>query len=89
MISTTMLGNNLSSDTSTTSTTTTTILSDLISTTIKSNLKLLDQLFLQTTTCQVISGFFAWAALILTIHHVSIVFFVLNLKINRQPKVYF
>jgi hypothetical protein len=89
MTSTTMLENNLSSDTSTTSTTTTTILSDLISTTIKSNLKLLDQLFLQTTTCQVISGFFAWAALILTIHHVSIVFFVLNLKINRQPKVYF
>jgi hypothetical protein len=87
MTSTTMLGNNLSSDTSTTSTiTTTTILSDLISTTIKSNLKLLDQLFLQTTTCQVISGFFAWAALILTIHHVSI---VLNLKINGQPKVYF
>jgi len=43
----------------------------LISTTIKSNLKLLDQLFLQSTTCQVISGFFAWAALIITIHHVS------------------
>jgi hypothetical protein len=48
-------------------------LSTLItSTTTKSTLRLLDQLFLQTVTCQVITGFFAWAALIITIHHVSI-----------------
>ena len=41
------------------------------STTTKSTIRLLDQLFLQTVTCQVITGFFAWAALIITIHHVG------------------
>lgn len=35
------------------------------------NIRLLDQLFLETVTCQIITGFFAWAALILTVHHVS------------------
>ena len=38
----------------------------------KSNIHLLDQLFLQTTTCQILTGFFAWAALLITIHHVCI-----------------
>ena len=28
------------------------------------------RLFLQSTTCQVVSGFFAWAALIITVHHI-------------------
>lgn len=52
-----------------------TFTSDLIVTTSKSAIHILDQLFLQTVTCQVISGFFAWAALIITIHHVC---FILN-----------
>jgi len=34
------------------------------------NLRLLDQLFLETITCQIITGFFAWAALIITVHHI-------------------
>jgi hypothetical protein len=38
------------------------------------HLRLLNQLFLQSTTCQVITGFFAWAALLITAHHVRFYF---------------
>ena len=38
-------------------------------TTIKPHIT--SQLFLQSTSCQAISGTFAWVALIITIHHVS------------------
>lgn len=59
-------------------------LSTLItSTTTKSTLRLLDQLFLQTVTCQVITGFFAWAALIITIHHIFLHLQNYNVK-NEQ-----
>ena len=39
---------------------------------------ILNQLFLQSTTCQIITGFFAWAALLITAHHVITI-----LKISR------
>ncbi len=39
--------------------------------TVNPHIRLLDQLFLETITCQIITGFFAWAALILTVHHVT------------------
>jgi hypothetical protein len=42
----------------------------LNSTTTKS--KILTYLFLQSTTCQIMTGFFAWAALLITSHHVII-----------------
>ena len=42
---------------------------------IKANIRLLDQLFLQTTTCQILTGFFAWAALLITAHHVILNFY--------------
>ncbi len=35
------------------------------------NPKLNNHLFLQSTACQVVTGFFAWAALIITAHHVN------------------
>ena len=38
------------------------------------NLHLLNQLFLQSSTCLMITGFFAWAALIITSQHVCIIF---------------
>ena len=38
------------------------------------NLHLLNQLFLQSSTCLMITGFFAWAALIITSQHVCIMF---------------
>lgn len=44
------------------------------------HIRLLTQLFLQTITCQVITGFFAWAALCITIQHVGFVFPVLLLS---------
>lgn len=36
--------------------------------TIKPHLS--SRIFLQSITCQAISGFFAWAALLITVHHV-------------------
>lgn len=39
-------------------------------TTSAPHIRLLTQLFLQTVTCQVITGFFAWAALLITVQHV-------------------
>lgn len=46
-------------------------------------LLLLDQLFLETVTCQIITGFFAWAALILTVHHIFLHLQNYNVK-NEQ-----
>lgn len=46
-------------------------------------IRLLDQLFLETITCQIISGFFAWAALILTVHHILLHLQNYNVK-NEQ-----
>lgn len=48
----------------------TTTNTSITTTTPNPKLRLLDQVFLETTTCQIISGFFAWAALILTVHHI-------------------
>jgi hypothetical protein len=45
----------------------------LLNTSSSAHLRLLNQLFLQTTTCQIITGFFAWAALLITVHHVIII----------------
>ena len=41
----------------------------LSTTTFKTHLS--SQLFLQSASCQAISGTFAWVALLITIHHVS------------------
>lgn len=41
-------------------------------TTVVSHLRLLNNLFLQSVSCQVITGFFAWAALLITAQHVNI-----------------
>ena len=50
----------------------TTTLDTILNTTTESKHRgILNQLFLQTIGCQIISGFFAWAALCITIHHVS------------------
>lgn len=56
------------------------------------HIRLLDQLFLETVTCQIITGFFAWAALILTVHHVSffccnIYFDFICLKLMNELKI--
>lgn len=56
--------------TSTTLATLTTTTTATNSSTPNPNIRLLDQLFLETVTCQIISGFFAWAALLITIHHI-------------------
>jgi len=47
------------------------------------HIRLLTQLFLQTTICQVITGFFAWAALIITVHHIYLHLQNYNVK-NEQ-----
>lgn len=47
------------------------------------HLRLLNQLFLQSVTCQVITGFFAWAALIITAHHIFLHLQNYNVK-NEQ-----
>ncbi|CAF0804972.1 unnamed protein product [Brachionus calyciflorus] len=44
---------------------------------------LLNQLFLQSVSCQVITGFFAWAALIITAHHIFLHLTNYNVK-NEQ-----
>lgn len=72
----TMLGEVTGTSTVPTNTSTT-------STTANPNLRLLDQLFLETITCQIISGFFAWAALILTVHHIFLHLQNYNVK-NEQ-----
>lgn len=63
--------------TSSTPLTTTTILTSILTITKNDtnpfHLRLLNQLFLQSTTCQVITGFFAWAALLITAHHVCFI----------------
>lgn len=66
---------NPNSNSTTTSVTTTT--------TANPKLRLLDQLFLETVTCQIITGFFAWAALILTVHHIFLHLQNYNVK-NEQ-----
>lgn len=60
----------------TTATTTTTV-ENMLNTTEVKHRGILNQLFLQTIGCQIVSGFFAWAALCITIHHVSIKEFVI------------
>jgi hypothetical protein len=68
------------STSSTPLTTTTTILTSILTITKNDtnpfHLRLLNQLFLQSTTCQVITGFFAWAALLITAHHVCFIKFI-------------
>jgi hypothetical protein len=54
-----------------------------LNTTANPNIRLLDQVFLETITCQIISGFFAWAALILTVHHILLHLQNYNVK-NEQ-----
>lgn len=53
------------------------------SVTVNPNLRLLDQLFLETITCQIITGFFAWAALLITVHHIFLHLQNYNIK-NEQ-----
>jgi hypothetical protein len=47
------------------------------------NLHLLNQLFLQTVTCQAISGVFAWSACLITAHHIFLHLHHYNVK-NEQ-----
>lgn len=53
----------------------------ITSSSAKANLN--NHLFLQSITCQMISGFFAWAALLLTIHHIYLHLQNYNVK-NEQ-----
>ena len=49
---------------------TTTTMENVLNTTTVKHRGILNQLFLQTIGCQIITGFFAWAALCITVHHV-------------------
>ncbi len=71
MSDTTMLSTLVSVTTAAVIKTTTGVNASNVSTTTI-NPKLNNHLFLQSTACQVITGFFAWAALIITAHHVKI-----------------
>ncbi len=68
---------------STTANTTTLFTTTVSSTTANPAIRLLDQLFLETVTCQIITGFFAWAALIITVHHIFLHLQNYNVK-NEQ-----
>jgi hypothetical protein len=70
MTSTISLTASINTGTSITTTTTTTTTTVNDSTTSKPHIT--SQLFLQSASCQAISGTFAWVALIITIHHVSL-----------------
>jgi hypothetical protein len=68
----------------------TTTLDTILNTTTESKHRgILNQLFLQTIGCQIISGFFAWAALCITIHHVNKIYcFFFFAKLNISLKIH-